>query len=357
MPSESESMATALDSRTTDGVLYEALPGGRVRCHACAHRCLILPGKRGVCKVRFNREGHLRVPFGYASGVQRDPVEKKPFYHVPPGSMALTFGMLGCDFHCSYCQNWITSQTLRDPAAQAPMTLVAPEDLVAGALQTRARLIVSSYNEPLITAEWAQAIFSLARPKGLKCGFVSNGNATAEVLDYLAPWLDCYKVDLKTLQPANYLKLGGQLEHVLWTIRALHERGLWLEVLTLLVPGFNDSDEELRGIARFIAGVSPEIPWHVTAFRKEYRMTAPADTPAATLIRACEIGQAEGLHYVYAGNRPGQVGEWENTRCPQCRTTLIKREGYHVRDFRIDGRGQCPACSHRIPGLWPSTCP
>lgn len=344
-----------LDRATIEGTLYENLEDDKIRCFACGHRCVIFPGQRGICKVRYNEGGTLRVPFGYAAGVQSDPVEKKPYFHAMPGSNALTFGMLGCDFHCSYCQNWVTSQALRDEAAGVTPSPVSAESLTQAALRTDARLVVSSYNEPLITSEWAVEIFKQAKEAGLVTGFVSNGNATPEALDYLKPYTDCYKVDLKSMRQENYRELGGQLKHILWTIEELHQRGFWLEVLTLVVPGFNDSNEELWQAARFIAGISPDIPWHVTAFHKDYKMTEPDNTTVATLIRAAEIGVEAGLHFVYAGNRPGEVGNWENTYCPKCQTLLIARYGFVILSYHLTDEGTCPQCGHPIPGIWPKS--
>ncbi len=349
-----ETLATRLDRHTAPGKLWRA-EAGRLRCVACGHRCVIAPGRRGVCRVRFNQEGQLRVPFGYIGALACDPVEKKPFFHVHPRSDALTFGMLGCDFHCSYCQNWVTSQALRDEAARAPFEAVTPEQLVAAARRHGARMVVSSYNEPLITAEWAVAVFEQARPAGLLCAFVSNGNATPEALDFLQPWIVAYKVDLKGFDGGRYRTLGGTLDHVTGTIRMVHERGLWLEVVTLVVPGFNDSPDELRAIARFLASVSRDIPWHVTAFHPDYKMMETGRTQAETLIRAAEAGAEEGLHFVYAGNRPGKVGRWENTYCPGCGEQLIDRYGYLVREYKITPEGNCPRCGRAIPGRWPDT--
>jgi pyruvate formate lyase activating enzyme len=214
-----------------------------------------------------------------------------------------------------------------------------------------ARILTSTYNEPLITSEWAVAVFRQARAAGLVCSYVSNGNGTPEVIDYLRPWVSLYKVDLKSFRDRHYRDLGGTLERVLWTIRALHEKGFWLEVVTLVIPGFNDSDEELTDIARFLVSVSPDVPWHVTAFHQDYKMTSPDDTPVATLLRAAETGRREGLHFVYAGNLPGRVGPWENTCCPGCGTVLIERHGFRVRYDRITD-GACPDCGRRIPGFW-----
>jgi pyruvate formate lyase activating enzyme len=351
-PAASVSLVGEMDRHTAIGTLWRT-EDGRVRCVACGHRCLIAAGRRGICKVRFNDAGQLRVPFGYvAGGLASDPVEKKPFFHVYPGSDALTFGMLGCDFHCPYCQNWVTSQALREPAFLSPLVEATPEQIVRAAQRQGARLVVSSYNEPLITAEWAAAIFRQATQAGLACAFVSNGNTTTEALDFLQPRLAAYKIDLKGFDSQRYRKLGGTLDMVTAGIRAVRERGIWLEVVTLLVPGFNDSDAELRAMTQFLVSVSPDIPWHVTAFHPDYKMTGFPATTARQLIHAAEIGSEAGLRFVYAGNLPGRVGPWENTFCPQCRAALIERAGYRVREYRITAAGQCPNCQTAIPGLW-----
>lgn len=348
-------LADTLDRLTAPAQLVEpAGEPGMLRCLACAHRCRIRPGKRGVCHVRFNQDGELRVPWGYVATAQVDPIEKKPFSHVLPGSQVLTFGMLGCDFHCGYCQNWVTSQTLRDPQAGGPEYIqrVQPDQLVQYALRTGCELIASSYNEPLITAEWAVEIFKKARQAGLKCCMVSNGNATPEALSFLSPYLTAYKVDLKTMQDRHYRELGGVLQHVLDTIRMAHEMGLWLEVVTLVVPGFNDSTEELWQAARFLASVSADIPWHVTAFHPDYKMTDRGATRAGTLQRAAEIGQEAGLRYVYAGNLPGRVGSLENTFCPRCQALIVRRRGYTILENRVTPAGACPQCGEPVPGVW-----
>ena len=344
-------LGQVLARHTVEGTLYEALPEGRVRCFACGHRCLIPPGREGICRVRFNEDGRLRVPFGYVGALQLDPVEKKPFFHALPGARALSFGMLGCDFHCGYCQNWLTSQALRDPQAVSPPEETSAGDIVRLARRHGARIVTSTYNEPLITSEWAVAVFREAAAEGLVCSYVSNGNGTPEVLDFIQPWVRLYKVDLKGFRDRSYRELGGTLERVLWTIRALHERGFWVEVVTLVVPGFNDSDEELRDVARFLVSVSPDIPWHVTAFHQDYKMTDRDETGLRTLLRAAEIGAASGLRFVYAGNLPGQVGRWENTWCPGCSALLVERVGFRVRRNRLAG-GACPDCGRAIPGYW-----
>ncbi len=350
-------IAEVLDRLTREGELYTRLEDGSVRCLACAHRCRIRPGMRGVCQVRFNQDGVLRVPFGYVAALNADPIEKKPFSHVLPGATALTFGMLGCDFHCGYCQNWYTSQAMRDPASDSSVSLIRrilPEQMVKLARQTGSSVIVSSYNEPLITSEWAVAIFKQAKAAGLACAYVSNGNNTPEVMEYLRPYLDAYKVDLKTMSDRNYRRLGGVLKYILDGIRRAHELGLWVEVVTLVVPGFNDSNEELWDAARFLVSVSPDIPWHVTAFHKDYKMTENDNTDAATLKRAAEIGREAGLRFVYAGNLPGLVGEYEHTFCPGCGRAVIERRGYVVRAYRLTVQGTCSFCGTRVPGVWPN---
>ncbi len=346
------SLAQLLDQRVRPGELVEQLEGDAVRCFACGHRCLVKPGRRGICKVRFNRDGTLLVPTGYVAALQCDPTEKKPFFHCLPGSDTLTYGMLGCDFHCGYCQNWLTSQALRDQTAGVMPSDVHPDELVELARRHGARLVGSSYNEPLITAEWAVDVFRSARSAGLKTAFISNGNCTPEVLDYIRPWTDAYKIDLKAMEDRRYRELGGVLQHVLDAVRMVHERGFWLEIVTLIVPGFNDDDAQVARAAEFIASVSPEIPWHVTAFHQDYKMTAPGNTSAATLVHACELGVRAGLKFVYAGNLPGRVGRWEHTWCPDCGDLLIERYGYLIRRQRVGADGACPACGRRIPGIW-----
>lgn len=349
------SLANVLDDLTVEGELYESLSDKEVRCYACGHRCLIREGKRGICQVRFNLDGKLRVPWGYVAALQSDPIEKKPFSHVLPGSNALTFGMLGCDYHCPYCQNFITSQALRDPSSDIAgqfVRKITPAQILEHAKRTNAKVVVSSYNEPLITSEWAVEIFKEAKENGLLCAYVSNGNNTQEVMEYIRPYIDAYKIDLKCMSEKNYRTLGGTLQNTLDGIKRARDLGLWVEVVTLVIPGFNDSNEELWDAARFLASLSLDIPWHVTAFHKDYKMTAPDNTDSKTLIRAAEIGREAGLRYVYAGNLPGNVGEYETTHCPQCNCQLVKRSGYIIQQYEITGAGECPKCGEKIAGLW-----
>ena len=304
-----------LAAAVREGDLWDRLDDRRIRCFACGHFCPIFEGQPGVCKVRYNRGGKLYVPWGYVESVQCDPIEKKPFFHVRPGARTCSFGMLGCDLHCGYCQNWVTSQALRDPAAGVSWQRMTPERLVETARRYGADVMVSTYNEPLITAEWAREIFRCARASGMITAFVSNGNATPEVLQYMRPWLDLFKVDLKSFNDRHYRELGGRLQPVLDSLRRIYDMGFWLEVVTLVVPGFNDSDDELQSIAGYLAGISRDIPWHVTAFHPDYRMSSTATTPRETLIRAAAVGRSAGLRYVYAGNLGG-IGDLENTVCP-----------------------------------------
>ncbi len=333
----------------SNGELVKDLGDNVLHCVACGHLCKLRPGQRGVCLVRWNEDGVLKVPFGYTAGLQNDPIEKKPFFHALPGSRAMSFGMLGCDFKCAYCQNWFSSQTFRDPEASSRHSSATPESLCDTAEAAGSRTIVSTYNEPLITAEWGVAVFREARSRGLKTAFVSNGHGTPEVLNYLSPWIDFYKVDLKSFSEKNYRRLGGNLPSVLDTIKHLHTSGIWLEIVTLVIPGYNDSDSELNDIAQFIAKLSIDIPWHITAFHPDYKMQDRERTPPETLLRAWEIGHKAGLNYVYSGNLPGKVNE--NTYCPDCGLTLVERYGFQVIANRIIDSA-CPKCRCKIPGCW-----
>ncbi|MFH1747158.1 MAG: AmmeMemoRadiSam system radical SAM enzyme [Planctomycetota bacterium] len=344
---------TVLASHTAPAAteLVQAEPDGALRCLACGHRCRIADGHHGNCHVRFNIGGELRVPFGYVSSLAIDPIEKKPFYHAYPGTKALSFGMLGCNFHCPFCQNWVTSQTLRDSRAVADPRIVAPEEIVELALQHACRVLTSTYNEPLITSEWAVAIFKCGQQSGLFGSYVSNGHASPQVLEYLRPYVPLFKIDLKAFNADTYRRLGGVLENVLSTIRLARQMDYWVEIVTLVVPGLNDSDEELSRIADFIAGVSPDIPWHVTAFHPTYKHTDPPRTPVETLLRAYDLGCQAGLRYVYPGNLPGNFGDREHTHCSSCGHTLIERYGFQVRRLRLTD-GACPACGTPVPGVW-----
>lgn len=344
-------LKSLLENLAVPMALGQPLSGSRVRCVACGHRCMIPEGHEGICKVRFNRNGVLYGPRGYVAGLQDDPIEKKPFFHALPGTRALSFGMMGCDFHCSYCQNWITSQALRDENAGVNVHRISAEEIVVRTKECGALTLTSTYNEPLITSEWAVEIFTLAKNAGLFTSYVSNGNNTAEVIDYIRPWVDFYKIDLKGFDDRRYRKLGGTLHTVLDGIERVYRAGMWLELVTLVVPGFNDSDDELGRMADFIAALSVDIPWHVTAFHPDYRMLDSGRTTAAALLRAYRIGKEAGLHYVYPGNLPGLVQHTENTYCPHCQMLLVERSGFTVRRYVLED-GQCPQCEASIAGFW-----
>jgi len=333
-----------------DAALTVQEENGAVRCLACAQRCLIRPGKRGICRVRFNEGGTLRVPSGYVTGLAPDPIEKKPFFHLLPGSVTLSFGMAGCNFHCPHCQNWQISQAGRrcEPDRLMPVT---PEAMTEMARRSGARVVVSTYNEPLITAEWAAAIFEAARRKGLRCAMVSNGYASPEVIARLRPLVNGFKIDLKGFDDRQYRRFGGRLQPVLDSIVRWREAGVWVEVVTLVIPGVNDDPEELRHLAKFLCSVSPDIPWHVTAFHPAFQMTETPPTPASTLEKARAIGLEAGLRFVYAGNIPGAVDGGEDTWCPSCRNVLIRRHGFRVIENHLSD-GKCPACGTAIAGVW-----
>jgi pyruvate formate lyase activating enzyme len=253
----------------------------------------------------------------------------------------------------SNCQNWLTSQVLRDPDATAPAREVTAEQLLNIAEREKVSTITSTYNEPLITSEWAISIFRQAKERGFLTSYVSNGNGTPEVLDYIRPWVDLYKVDLKSFRDRHYRELGGLLTNVLDTIRGLKQRGFWVEIVTLIVPDFNDSLDELREMAEFLVSVDPFMPWHVTAFHTDYKMQDKGNTQASTLLKAVEIGAEAGLKYVYAGNAAGRVGKWESTWCHNCGELLIERSAYHILQIKLKN-GKCHKCETEIPGVWKS---
>ncbi len=342
-----------LNDYTRVADLVDKLPDGEVRCTACAHHCLIRPGRRGICQVRYNEGGELRAPWGYTAGIGVDPIEKKPFSHFLPGSIAYTFGMLGCNFHCRFCQNWVTSQVGKDDNCyDLSIHPISAKTIVQQAKQYGAEVIASSYNEPIITAEWAHAVFTEAKEQDLKCVMVSNGYASRDALFYLRPVMDGYKIDLKSMQELNYRSMGGVLSHVLESIRVAIDLGYWVEIVTLVIPDYNDEVDELWSTAREIASISRDIPWHITGFHPDYKMLDHNSTSANQLIQAAEIAQEAGLRYVYAGNLPGRVGSLENTYCPTCSTLLVERRGYMVIRNDLSGSGVCPQCHSKIAGVW-----
>ena len=347
----SNAISHSLDSQTHPGDLVKKLDGKNLLCTACGHLCKLKPGQRGICKVRFNSDGTLMVPFRYSAGLQNDPIEKKPFFHALPGSLAMSFGMLGCDFRCAYCQNWFTSQSLKDDASSVNATPITASEICEHAIHQGSRVVVSTYNEPLITSEWGVEVFQEAKKRGLGTAYVSNGHGTPEVMKYLRPWVDLFKIDLKSFSEKEYRRLGGNLSAVLETINTVKDMGIWLELVSLLIPDYNDSDKELGEMAEFIAGVSPTIPWHVTAYHPDYKMRDRERTSVDTLLRASRHGKAAGLNFVYSGNLPGQIKNAENTYCPNCGHLLVERRGFQVLSVNLKGEC-CPSCNADVPGHW-----
>ncbi len=330
---------------------YEAREEQKVQCHLCAHECKIDPGKRGLCHVRENQEGKLySLVYGRVVAENLDPIEKKPLFHFLPGSRSYSIATVGCNFMCLHCQNYDISQYPRAHGGRIIGEFRTPEQIVASAQANRAASISYTYVEPTIFMEFAQDIGKLAHERGIRNVFVSNGFMTPASADALAAFVDADNVDLKSFSDDFYRKVcKARLKPVLDTIVRLKEKGVWLEVTTLVIPGLNDSEQELTEIARFIKGVDPGIPWHVSAFYPTHQMLDRPRTPASTLLKAREIGLAQGLRYVYTGNIPGQGGE--DTACYQCGETLIQRWGYQIRGFILKD-GRCPKCQAEIDGIW-----
>jgi pyruvate formate lyase activating enzyme len=331
-----------------EALFWKETNDGQVRCDLCRFRCLIAKGRLGRCKVRQNRGGKLySLVYGHCIAEQIDPIEKKPLFHYHPGSLSYSIATVGCNFHCLHCQNHTLSQWPAErPIAGQQLT---PKELVQRAAASECRSIAYTYTEPTIYYEYAYDCAVLAHQQGLGNVFVSNGYTTPEALEHIAPYLDAANIDLKSFSAETYKKLtGAELQGVLETLQQYHQLGIWLEVTTLLIPGCNDSDEELRAIANFIAGqLGCDTPWHVTAFHPAYRMADFPRTPLATLQRARSIGAAAGLHYIYEGNLPGS---WENTVCPACGKGVIERD-----TFQLTGRhladGCCAHCQTSIAGI------
>jgi len=333
-----------------EAYLYEKLDDKKVRCNLCNHRCVIGDGKRGICGVRENRDGTLfSLVYDKVIAAHLDPIEKKPLFHFLPGSTSFSISTVGCNFRCRFCQNYDISQMPRD-RNRIEGEHVPPEKIVEYAIRQGAKSISYTYTEPTVYFELALDTARLASKKGLKNVFVTNGFMTEECLEEIYPDLHAANVDLKAFNDKFYKELcGARLEPVLNTIRKMKEMGIWVEVTTLIIPGYNDSEEELREIARFLVSIDPDIPWHVTRFYPTYRLTTALPTPVSTLRKAREIGLKEGLKYVYTGNVPGEKGE--NTYCPNCKELLIEREGFFITQYRIEG-GKCYNCGAEIAGMW-----
>lgn len=334
-----------------DGALWRR-EDERLECTACAHRCRLTEGATGACGVRVHQAGRLRVPFGYVAARRIRPVETNTIYHVVPGALALTFGMYGCDLRCPYCHNARLSQAPRTPTERlepAPTTAAA---LVDEAVAAGCQAVCAAYNEPMITAEWAHAIFAEAHHRGLRTALISDGHTTPEALAYMRPVTDVYRVDLKGFDEAQYAQLGGRLAPVLDAIAMARRLGYWVEVVTLVTPHFNDDLRGLRGMARWLADLDPDMPWHLNAFQPRYRWRDRPPQSAGLLVSAAGAAYARGLRHVYVGNVA--LTELSHTRCPTCRAVLVERSQYRTIALRLRGDA-CPACGTTVPGVWAPT--
>jgi pyruvate formate lyase activating enzyme len=331
-----------------EAVLYEKLKGKSVRCQLCAHRCLIAPGKRGICSVRENRDGTLySLVYGLAIAANVDPIEKKPVFHFLPGTESFSICTAGCNFRCEFCQNWQISQITKGAGGEIVGEKLPPEEIVKKALETGCASIAYTYTEPTIFFEYAADTAKLGRKKGLANVFVTNGYQTPETIAEMAKFVDAANIDLKSFSDDFYQKIcGARLAPVLESIKLMHEAGIWVEVTTLVIPNQNDSSGELTQIAKFIAGVDKSIPWHISRFHPEYKMLDSSPTPLKTLTTAYQIGKKAGLNYVYLGNVITETRE--NTYCPKCNNLAIRRLGYQTKILAVSKSGHCQKCGENL---------
>ena len=333
-----------------EALLYTHLESAKVHCQLCAHGCIIQEGKFGFCGVRQNIKGVLYThSYGKLVAANVDPVEKKPLYHFFPGSLAFSIASAGCNFRCGFCQNWQISQV--DPVNRQPGEDFSAQQIIRLAKKNNCKSIAYTYTEPTVYFEFALETARLAKEAGLYNIFVSNGYMSSKAINLLKPCLDAANIDLKFFKDSSYQKIcSGHLQPVLDSILHLKDAGIWIEVTTLVIPGENDSLDELSGIANFISGVSKDIPWHVSRFHADYKFNAYQDTPEHTLKLACDLGNAAGLRYVY----PGNIGSWgQDTLCPACKKVLIKREGFRVSAWHI-AKSKCTFCQADLAGVFNS---
>jgi pyruvate formate lyase activating enzyme len=331
-------------------MFQEAKEDKKVLCGLCSHRCLIAPGRRGICAVRENRDGTLHsLVYDRIIARNIDPIEKKPLFHFLPGSLSYSIATQGCNFRCKHCQNADISQLPRESGGMVPGEPVTPAEIVEAALRRRCASISYTYTEPTVFFELAYDTAKLARNAGLKNVFVTNGYITPEALREISPVLDAANIDLKGFTDDFYKKVcGARLQPVLDSIRLYKELGIWTEITTLVIPGHNDSENELRQIAQFVRSVGEGVPWHVSRFHPTYKLTDQPRTPLETLKRARRIGIEAGLRYVYEGNIPG---EGEETVCWSCGKTLVKRYGFTVEENHVHN-GKCGQCGAEMDGVW-----
>jgi len=333
-----------------EAMFFSLLEGGRVKCRLCPHQCVIAPGKFGICGVRQNRERRLVTHvYGRVIAAHVDPIEKKPLFHFLPGTRAFSIATIGCNFQCPFCQNWQISQASKTGLPQIPGEKLEPEEVVSAAWRSQSQSISYTYTEPTIFFEYAYDTARLATAKGLRNNFVTNGYISAEALEEISPYLDAANIDLKSFREEFYRKFcKAHLQPVLETITRMRKLGIWVEVTTLVISGENDTPEELRDIACFLKSVDPNIPWHISRFHPDYKLTDREATPLSTLRRAYEIGRTEGLQYVYLGN---VLGEEEDTYCPACERVVIRRFGFFNVELHLDG-DRCRYCGQEIAGVF-----
>ena len=333
-----------------EAYLYEPLSEQRVKCNLCSHRCIIKHGRRGLCGVRANNNGCLEtLVFGRIIARNIDPIEKKPLFHLMPGSLSYSIATVGCNFKCRFCQNADIAQMPSDRDGMITGAQMSPEDVVAAALEANCRSIAYTYTEPTVYFEFAYETAKLAHAKGLANVFVTNGYMTAEALRMIAPFLDAANVDLKAFDNTFYQNhCGAKLAPVKETLILMKAHHILVEVTTLIIPGLNDDSRTLDALARFMVdNLGPDTPWHISRFHPTYRLTDRPPTPVKTLLKARTIGMQAGLQYVYTGNVPGQASE--NTFCPGCEAVLIERRGFQIRKYAVEA-GRCPHCGTTIVG-------
>jgi len=334
-----------------EALLYEPLKDGKVKCDLCNHRCIIKDGSRGICKVRENRSGKL-VSLVYGRLIARniDPIEKKPIFHLSPGSLSYSIAACGCNFKCRFCQNAEIAQMPSDQGGMIAGHACSPQEIVDDAAKNRCKTIAYTYTEPTVFFEFAYETAILAQKRKIKNVFVTNGYMTPEMLQMAAPYLDAANVDLKSYSNDFYKTYcEAKLEPVKETLRLMKSLGIHLEITTLLIPGLNDEAAELEGLAAFIANeLGKDTPWHISRFHPTYKMTNRPRTPVETIQKAREVGIKAGLRYVYTGNLPGDAGE--NTYCYNCGEILIERYGFHIAKNRIQN-SRCSFCNTVIDGV------
>jgi len=333
-----------------EAMLCRALPDGKVHCYLCHHQCQIASSKFGFCGVRQNTEGKLFTHvYGEAIAAHVDPIEKKPLYHFLPGTKSFSIATIGCNFHCPFCQNWQISQASKRKKKSLSGYKLSPKEIISQAKSHGCQSISYTYTEPTIFFEYAYDTSKLASEEGLANVFVTNGYMTSEALETISPYLDACNVDLKSFREGFYKEVcKGHLQPVLDSIRLMKKLNIWVEVTTLVIPDENDSEEELSLIAKFIAEVDPDIPWHISRFHPDYKITNKGATPLDTLRKAFSIGKKQGLRYIYIGNI---IGESEDTLCPYCERIIIQRQGFFIGYLKIKD-SLCPFCGKPIAGVF-----